>query len=335
VDEVIAGVEALLREDAAADRFSGAVLVAKDGQVLFSGAYGLADRERGIANTPRTRFRVGSINKMFTAVSTLQLAEAGEVELTAPLGEYLSDYPNRDVATKVTIHHLLTHTGGTGNIFGPEFKAHRLELRRLADYVRLNGDRAPEFEPGSRWKYSNYGFILLGVVIEKVSGHTYYDYVNGHIYQPANMAATGSQPEDEAVPDLSAGYTRPEETAEWAPNTDTLPWRGTSAGGGYSTAGDLARFAEALLGDQLLGPDSTQRLLTGKVEVSPGVRYAYGFVDARDADGNGSVGHHGGAPGMNGELRIYPKSGCLIVVLANMDPPAARRIADWLSARLP
>ena len=175
--EAIAGVQAVLREDAAEDRFSGAVLVAKNGQVLFSRAYGLADRERGIPNTLQTRFRIGSMNKMFTAVAILQLAEAGQVELTAPLGEYLTGYPNRDVAAKVTIHHLLTHTGGTGDIFGPEFKTHRQELRALGDYVRLYGDRGLQFEPGSRWQYSNYGFILLGAVIEKVTGQTYYDYV--------------------------------------------------------------------------------------------------------------------------------------------------------------
>ena len=102
------------------------------------------------------------MNKMFTAVAILQLVEAGKVELTAPLGKYLPDYPNREVATKVTIHQLLTHTGGTGDIFGPDFDAHRTELRTLADYVKLYGKRGLEFKPGSRWEYSNYGFILLG-----------------------------------------------------------------------------------------------------------------------------------------------------------------------------
>ena len=132
------------------DEFSGAVLVAKDDRVLFSHAYGLADRNRRIPNTIRTRFRIGSMNKMFTAVAILQLVEAGKVKLTAPLGTYLPDYPNRDVATKVTIHQLLTHTGGTGDIFGPDFDAHRNELRTLADYVKLYGKRGPEFEPGSQ-----------------------------------------------------------------------------------------------------------------------------------------------------------------------------------------
>ena len=131
------------------DELSGAVLVAKDDRVLFRHAYGLADRNRRIPNTLRTRFRIGSMNKMFTAVATLQLVEAGKVKLTAPLGTYLPDYPNRDVATKVTIHQLLTHTGGTGDIFGPDFDAHRNELRTLADYVKLYGKRDSSSSPAA------------------------------------------------------------------------------------------------------------------------------------------------------------------------------------------
>ena len=314
--------------------FSGAVLVAKDGKVLFSHAYGLADRKRGIPNTLRTRFRIGSMNKMFTAVAILQLVEAGKVDLTAHLGKYLTDYPNRDVATNVTIHQLLTHTGGTGDIFGPDFDRHRTELRTLADYVQLYGKRGLEFRPGSRWSYSNYGFILLGRVIEKVTGQSYYDYVRQHIYEPAAMTRSGSLPEDRAVPDRSIGYTKPPGATAWTPNTDTLPYRGTSAGGGYSTVEDLARFADALLSHKLLSPDSTKLLITGKVNAGP-AKYAYGFEDARDADGNGWVGHGGGAPGMNGDLRIYPRSGYVVAVLANIDPPAAQRISEYLDPRLP
>jgi CubicO group peptidase (beta-lactamase class C family) len=246
--EALAALETFVREEASADRFGGAVLVAKDGEVLFSEAYGLADREREIPNTVQTRFRIGSMNKMFTAVAILQLVEAGEVELTAPLGTYLPDYPSREVAEQVTIHHLLTHTGGTGDIFGPEFEAHREELRTLDDYVELYGERGPEFEPGSQWAYSNYGFILLGAVIEAVTGQSYYDYVHEHIYEPAGMTGTGSLPEDQAVPDRAIGYMDPSGGTDWRPNTDTLPFRGTSAGGGYSTVEDFALAGKGLEG---------------------------------------------------------------------------------------
>jgi D-alanyl-D-alanine carboxypeptidase len=172
-------------------------------------------------------------------------------------------------------------------------------------------------------------------VIEKVTGHSYYDYVQQHIYAPARMTRTGSLPENQAVPGRSIGYTKPPGATGWAPNTDTLPYRGTSAGGGCSTVEDLARFAHALLSHRLLGTNTTKLLITGKVNAGPGARYAYGFEDARDAHGNGSVGHGGGAPGINGDLKIYPKSGYVVAVLANLDPPAAQRISEYLDPRLP
>src|SRR5213075_247018 len=141
--ELVTALRAKLESDAATDRFAGAALVARIGdgkdQVLFNAAYGLADRENKVANTVDTRFRIGSMNKMFTAVAILQLVQAGKIELDAPLGRYITDYPNRDVATRVTIHQLLTHTGGTGDIFGPDYDARRLELRALDDYVKLYG----------------------------------------------------------------------------------------------------------------------------------------------------------------------------------------------------
>jgi CubicO group peptidase (beta-lactamase class C family) len=159
--------------------------------------------------------------------------------------------------------------------------------------------------------------------------------VQQHIYAPAGMTRTGSLPEDHAVPDRSIGYTKPPGTTAWAPNTDTLPYRGTSAGGGYSTVEDLTKFAHALLSHKLLSPDTTKLLITGKVKAGPGTRYAYGFEDARGADSNGWVGHGGGAPGINGDLKIYPKPGYVVAVLANLDPPAAQRITEYLDPRLP
>jgi CubicO group peptidase (beta-lactamase class C family) len=159
--------------------------------------------------------------------------------------------------------------------------------------------------------------------------------VQEHIYEPAGMTSTGSLPEDRVVPGRSIGYMRSPGTTGWMPNNDTLPYRGTSAGGGYSTVEDLARFADALLSHTLLDADSTELLITGKEESGPGARYGYGFEDSRDEEGNGSVGHGGGAPGMNGDLRIFPKSGYVVAVLANLDPPAAQRISDYLGSRLP
>jgi len=145
--EAIAAVKAQVEKNVAADRFAGTVQVAKNGKVLFSGAYGLADRQKNIPNTLDTRFRIGSMNKMFTAVAVLQLVEAGKIRLTDPLGKNITDYPNQEIATKVTIHQLLTHTGGTGDIFGPEFDKHRKQLRTLNDMWRCMASAALSLSP--------------------------------------------------------------------------------------------------------------------------------------------------------------------------------------------
>ena len=331
--ELVTALRKKLDEAAAGDRFSGAALVAKNGKTVFAQAYGLADREKKIPNTLKTRFRLGSMNKMFTAVATLQLVQKGKLDLKAPFGNYLTDYPNKDVASKVTIEQLLSHTGGTGDIFGPEFDKNRLELKTLQDYVKLYGNRAPEFAAGSRWQYSNYGFLLLGALIEKVSGQSYYDYVRDHIYKPAGMTGTGSEPEEQMVADLSLGYTRFGGGGLW-PNTNTLPYRGTSAGGGYSTVEDLLKFATALQTHKLLNAQYTEMLTTGKTDTPMGGKYAYGFQDSM-INGARCFGHGGGAPGMNGELKICPGPGYVIAVLANMDPPGASRVAEFITNRLP
>jgi len=330
--DLIAATRKDIEKAVASDQFAGSVLIAKDGNPIFAEAYGFADREHKIPNTLKTRYRIGSMNKMFTAVAILQLAQAGKLDLDDPLGKYLTDYPNHDVATKVKIHHLLTHTGGTGDFFGPEFDAHRLELRTSQDYVKLYGKRDLEFEPGSKWEYSNYGFLLLGVIIEKVTAQSYYDYVREHIYVPAGMTATASDPEDQTVSDRSIGYTRMD-SAVWKPNADTLPYRGTSAGGGYSTVEDLSRFASALEQNKLLNAHYTELLTTGKPG-TPNNTYAYGFGDHK-INGTRCFGHGGGAPGMNGDLEICPANGFVVAALANMDPPAAKRVSDFISNRLP
>ena len=318
------------------NRFSGAVLIARRGVPFLEAAYGLADRDAKTPNSTRTQFRFGSMGKMFTAVSIMQLAQAGKLDLTAPIGRYLKDYPNADIATKVTIDNLFTHTGDTGDIFTPEFFARRLELRDPKDYVALFGSRPPRFAPGARTEYSNYGFILLGRIVEAVSGQSYDDYIASHIFAPARMTATGNQPETMHPPGLAVGYT--DQKGQLVPDVDTLPWRGTAAGGGYSTVGDLARFADALMADRLLDAAHTKLLTTGGFTGLDGKLPRYDF-GAQAENGRRYFGHNGGAPGMNGELRIFPAelghAAYTIVVLANRDPPAASRTANFISARLP
>jgi CubicO group peptidase (beta-lactamase class C family) len=316
-------------ERARADEFAGAVLVARHGKVLLKDAWGRADRKTGVANTPATRFRIGSMNKMFTAVATLQLVEAHKLALDDPIGQHLPGYPNKEVAAKVTVRHLLTHTGGTGDIFGPEFDQHRLQLREHRDYLKLYGRRGLSFEPGSRFEYSNYGFVLLGALIEHVSGESYDDYVDAHVFRPAGMRSTGALPESTDLPGRAVGYLRTSPGSDWVPNTDTLPWRGTAAGGGYSTVGDLLRFAQALSSGTLISKATLAEATRPYQQ-----QYGYGF----GVQGQGrlaSYGHGGGAPGMNGELRIFPQLGYIVVSLSNLDPPAASELVEFFTLRMP
>ena len=333
--EAVKATDETASDLASKDKFSGALLIARGGKIAIEKSYGLADRDKQIKNAVDTKFRIGSMNKMFTAAAILQLVGEGKVDLGAPLGKYLTDYPNRDVATKVTIRHLLTHTGGTGDIFTPEYMSHRLETRELTDYVKLFGSRGLEFEPGSKWAYSNYGFVLLGLVVERVSGISYYDYVQKNIFEKAGMSNTGSLPEANNVPIRSVGYMR--SNGKWVSNSDTLPWRASSAGGGYSTVGDLYRFAEALVGGKLIKPELFAEMTSvqaGAGERAPGEGYGFGMMVANEPQGK-RFGHGGGAPGMNGDLRVYPKTNTVIVVLANLDPPAAQRVGDFFDERMP
>lgn len=330
--ELLRELEARLDQATAADRFSGVVLVARNGKPIFQAVRGLADRELGKKISMSTRFRIGSMNKMFTAVAVLQLRERGKLSLDDTLAKWLPDYPNQELARSVTLHHLLTHTGGTGDIFGPLYGQHRNELTSHQAYIDLYGQRGLEHPPGARFSYSNYGFVLLGRVIEKASGESYFDYVREHVYVPAGMAATGSEPESEQVTERSVGYLRG--PGGLKPNVDTLPPRGMAAGGGYSTAEDLLRFADALLSHRLLSAESTQLLLKGQVRTGPRAMYAYGFSEGK-YNGIHTIGHGGGAPGMNGELAILPGSRHVVVVLANLDPPAAGELANFIVERLP
>jgi D-alanyl-D-alanine carboxypeptidase len=317
------------QERAEADEFAGAVLVARYGKVLLKDVWGRADRKAGTANTPATRFRIGSMNKMFTAVATLQLVQAGKLALDDPIGRHLPDYPNKEVAAKVTVRHLLTHTGGTGDIFGPEFEEHRLQLREHRDYLKLYGSRGLTHEPGARFEYSNYGFVLLGALIEQVSGESYDDYVRDHVFRRAGMSSTGSLPESVDVPNRAVGYMRSSPGGTWEPNTDTLPWRGTAAGGGYSTVGDLLRFAEALRAERLISKATLAEAIRPHQQ-----QYGYGF----GVQGQGplrSYGHGGGEPGMNGELRVFPQLGYVVVSLSNLDPPAASELVEFFTLRMP
>ena len=335
-EELAKEVDAKLSRLVERDQFSGAVLIAKDGRPVWQKAYGYADRELKTPNNLDTRFRLGSMNKMFTSVSIAQLVQAGKLKYTDTIADVLPDYPDREVARKITIHQLLTHTSGLGDIFGPEFQQKKDSLREVKDYLQLFVNKPLRFEPGTDFSYSNGGFIVLGLVIEKVSGQNYYDYVQRHVYDVAGMKASGSFPKTEKVPNLAVGYTRRgSDDGKLVNNWDTLPWRGMSAGGGDSTVGDMMRFAEALRSHKLLNAELTETVITGKHQPGPNAnrKYAYGFEE-NFVSGHRIVGHGGGAPGMNGMLDMLMDNGYTVVVLANLDPPAAQNVASYISERL-
>ncbi len=322
IDALVARADA----QAAKDAFSGVLLVADGRDVLLHRAWNRSGAASAAPVTLDTKFRIGSMNKMFTAVATLQLVQAGKLSLDGTVGGYLPGYPNADIAA-VTVRQLLIHAGGTGDFFGPEFDAQRLSLKTHEDYVRLFGARGPTHPPGSGQRYSNYGFLLLGAIIERASGQSYYDYVQAHVFAPAGMHDSGSLPEAVAVPGRVPAYTRRD--VAWIDAADTLPYRGTAAGGGYSTAGDLLKFARALLAGKLLPPE-----LVAEATRNQTPWYGYGFM-TREHEGVRMFGHGGGAPGMNGDLRVYPAQGLVVVGLANVDPPAANRLVDYYLLRMP
>ena len=324
-----AAVGARARALADEGRFSGAWLLGRHGQVVAQGAAGVADRTAGVPVTADTQFRFGSAGKMFVAVSVMQLVEAGVLSLEQPVGTWLPDYPSRAIARSVTLRHLLTHSGGVGDIFGPQFEARRDTLRTHGDYIALYGARAPEFAPGSETRYSNYGFVLAAAVVEAVTGRDWYDVVDERVFAPAGMHSTGYAPEDASVPGRARPYTWRD--GAWVDAADTLPWRGTAAGGGYTTVGDLQRFANALHDGRLVSQASLAVLTSPN---APGAAYGLGFaVSAGDPPRR--FGHGGGAPGMNAAFRVFPDSGHVLAVLTNQDHPSAVRLLRFAEQRMP
>lgn len=297
---------------AKAGEFSGVALLAKNGMPVFQRAYGMADRERHIANNLETAFNLGSINKAFTQIAILQLNAAGKLSLDSTLATYWPDYPNKAVAEKITIRQLLRHTSGIGgNIFDAPAGGTRHDVRDLKDYLALFVNEPPRFEPGTSNAYSNAGYVVLGLLIERLSGEDYYTYVRKHVLEPAGMTRTSSFFVDSLPPNTAIGYTAGREDsppgAPLHPNTMELPGRGSSAGGGYSTAQDLLKFLKAL---------REHRIPNGMPA---------------------GIGIAGGSGGINAVVEGDLPGGYDLVVLTNLDPPAAERVArltrGWLGVQ--
>jgi D-alanyl-D-alanine carboxypeptidase len=321
--EALRAFQEKLQTEEKGGRFSGATLIAKADRTLFRRAHGMANIAQGAATTPETRFCIGSMGKMFTAVATLQLVQCGRVHLDATVATYLPNYPNSALAKKVTVEQLLTHTGGTGDIFGPSYDGHA-EVSP-AKFIQLYGARDLTFEPASKWSYSNYGYILLGAIIEKVSGQNYNAYLDEHIFRPAGMRSTSP---------TSSGTTAIAYSGATATGLKPLaPYFGTPSGGGYSAIDDLLAFARAIETKHLLNTRHTDLLTVGKVDTGNGF-YSLG-LSVRLRNGEPCYGHGGSAPGINGDLTIYPRSGYITATLCNRGYPLAQNASEYIGFRLP
>ncbi|HYG09726.1 MAG TPA: serine hydrolase domain-containing protein [Pyrinomonadaceae bacterium] len=328
-------LEAYVRKLAEADVFSGAVLLAKDGKVLFEKAYGEASKDFNVANRVDTKFNLGSMNKMFTAVAIAQLAERGKLSFEDPLAKFLPDFPNKEAAQKIKIKHLLTHTSGLGSYFNRKFmESSRARFRTVSDMMTLAEGETLAFEPGTKWAYSNTGMLVLGAVIEKVTGQSYFDYVRENIYKPAGMTNTDAYELDLVTPNLAVGYQKEygeDGTARYRNNVFQHVIRGGPAGGGYSTVGDLLKFDAALRANKLVGAEYVSQLLSAKPELnSP--QYGYGFgVDTK----NRIVGHSGGFAGISSNLDMFLDSGYTAIVMSNYgggSQPVSRKMQELILA---
>jgi CubicO group peptidase (beta-lactamase class C family) len=283
VEKVVRATEAFLEELNRYEELSLAVMIAKDGVTVLEKAYGLANRSFEVPNRVDTKFNLASMNKMFTAVAIMQLVQQGRLDLDDKIGDHIPDYPNDAVKDSVTVHQLLTHTAGMGNMFGPLYNQTPVNrFQTIDDFLPLFVDDPVRFAPGSKYEYSNAGYIVLGYLIERITGQDYHGYVKESIFAPAGMNDTDCYDVQYPIPNLAIGYSRSRsgsgeheyKTIEFMKMT-----KGGPAGGGYSTVGDLTRFSEALFGNMLLSKEYTDLTTTGKVSVDDiwqGGEYCFG-----------------------------------------------------------
>jgi D-alanyl-D-alanine carboxypeptidase len=306
-DHAEEALSALARDEA----FSGVVIAGRGDEIAFHRAYGMADRTAGRPVDLDTRFDIGSLDKLFTSVAILRLAEAAMVDLDAPVGRYLERL-DAEVLERVTVRHLLQHTGGLGDYLGhPEFRGNPGRFRTTDDFLDLVRGETLLFEPGTDGRYSNSGFVVLGAIIEAVTERPYHEVVREMVLEPAGMIDTGPHPDHRSA----VRYAR--EHGRLVDGDRRWPSAGSPAGGGYSTARDLYRFMAALYEDRLLPPAATD-LLLGGFRPPPG-----GELDRSRM----RIGFGGGAPGLNADVTYDGSTGRIVAVVANLDPPIADRVS--------
>jgi len=310
-------------------QFMGAVAIAVNGKIVFSDACGWADAEWSVKNSFDTRFRTGSIAKQFTAAAILLLHEQGKFELNDPIGKFLPDLP--ESWRSATFHQLLTHTSGIPTYTqGPAFERMKrmgATPKEMVDSVR---DKPLDFAHDAQFKYSNTGYIVLGMLIEKISGMRYQRFVDDNVFHRVGMKDSGFDEQHKIIPRRARGYTLVNGTLENADFIDTTnAW---SAGGFYSTVNDLIVWSEALAHQKLLNCDSTQRMVTVYPEtLIQGMHYGYA-VSLAERFGHNLQYHGGGITGFQSVLQRYPDAGLVIAILANVDSgedAASQALAPW------
>lgn len=324
-----------------ADLFSGTVLLAYKDEVIVQEAYGFANKDFDVPNTLETKFNLGSMNKMFTGVAITQLAERGELSFEDSLAKFLPDFPNPISSKKIKIKHLLTHTSGLGRFFSEKFwKASRDLYRTIDDMMTLVEDEALLFEePGTRWEYSNTGMLVLGKVIECVTGESYFKFIQDNIYAPAGMHNSGSFELDKVNQNLAVGYHKifTSEGTTLQNNLFQHVIRGGSHGGGFSTAHDILRFANHLRSHTFLSEDNTNLVLSPKPDLnSPDYGYGFGLnFGLWLGYDTPIVGHGGGFPGVGTTLDMFLGTPWNAIVLSNYSfamKPIALKIIELLEA---
>lgn len=315
--------------------FSGCVTVSDGIHNIFDECRGLAERRFNVPVDRQTKFHIGSMNKMFTAVAIAQLVEAGKLSWDDSAALHVPEYPDQAAASKITVWQLLHHMSGLGDFLVPELFEQREKFVDPKDYLGLIARQPKAGEPGNEWSYSNAGYMLLGRIIENASGESYFDYVERNIFARAKMTESGFDRMDEVVPNLAVGYYREGPfSISWKADWFKNPYRGGPAGGGYSTNADMLRFSSALRAGKLVQPATLAKMFAEPIPVGPG-GYAAGFGD-RLSHGLHIRGHAGGIEGTDANLAIVWETGATVALTSNQGPGQswlfAERIADLLAS---
>lgn len=323
MDAVTKGLDELSQTN----KFSGVALIVKNGGTAFHQAYGFASKEDRLKNQLDTRFNIGSCNKIFTQVAVMRLIQRGEVKMEDQIIKYIPEL-KMDMADKITIRHLLTMSSGLGFYSDvPAYANNWRDFKDMEDYVPVLTELSLSFEPGSSTAYSNAGYELLGILVQRVSKLSYYDYMKKHIYAKAGMQNTDAYESDKATKNLAQGYTNYAEGEMMRPgskasgsgftsnNINRHSIKGTAAGGGYSTAQDMWLFVNALWNNKLLDEKHTDLIFN-----------TFGESKVRKP----TLGFGGGSLGINAMVLSDFEKGRVVIVMANYDPPTASNMAQKL-----